>query len=87
MSIANKIKYLIKWKGYPSANNSWEPIRNLDCPRIIEQYEAKHTEADNTLKWLPRPTKILSAELIDEKVFMNWLVFRNCWQRNIGKRV
>lgn len=68
MSIGNQIQYLIKWKDYSSAHNSWEPIGNLNCPTNIEKYEAKNASADDTLKWVPKPTKILSSQLIDEKV-------------------
>ena len=30
-----KIQYLIKWKGYPHSESSWEPESNLNCPDLI----------------------------------------------------
>lgn len=33
-------EYFIKWKDYPSDDNTWEPISNLNCDSMIEEYEA-----------------------------------------------
>ena len=34
------IEYLIKWEGYDEKENSWEPIENLGCEDLIQEYEA-----------------------------------------------
>jgi Chromo (CHRromatin Organisation MOdifier) domain len=35
-------KYLIKWKGYPSAENTWEPESNLKhSPNLLDTYKRK----------------------------------------------
>lgn len=32
-------RYLIKWKGYPHSENTWEPIQNLgNCQMILRQF-------------------------------------------------
>ncbi len=33
------LEYLIKWKGYSSVNDSWEPSASLsNCPEIVKKY-------------------------------------------------
>ena len=34
-----KTEYLVKWKGWDSGDNTWEPIGNLECHEMIEEYE------------------------------------------------
>lgn len=34
-----QVEYLIKYKGYPDSENTWEPSDNLECPKIIANYE------------------------------------------------
>ena len=40
-----RIRYLIKWKGYPNEDNTWEPIEGLYCEDLIEEFERNF--ADN----------------------------------------
>src|SRR6266702_1654268 len=36
--------FLVKWKGYPMSDNSWEPRENLHADRLIAEYNAKKQE-------------------------------------------
>ena len=33
--------FLIRWKGYTKADDTWEPEETLSCPEIIERYKKK----------------------------------------------
>jgi len=36
-----KIQYLVKWKGYPLSEASWEPESNLNCPELLKAFNSK----------------------------------------------
>src|SRR6266702_3704876 len=36
-----KMHFLVKWKGYPTSDNSWEPRENLHTDRLITEYNKK----------------------------------------------
>ncbi|XP_060857090.1 chromobox protein homolog 5-like [Metopolophium dirhodum] len=44
----NQIEYLLKWDGYNHHHNTWEPLENLDCKDLINEYE--ETERKRTEK-------------------------------------
>ncbi|GAA5893458.1 uncharacterized protein JCM6883_003524 [Sporobolomyces salmoneus] len=50
-------RYLIKWLGYSSKDNTWEPASNLNCPELLAAYEADEKEKDPTTKPESKPTK------------------------------
>ena len=37
-----KVEYLLKWRGYASDDNTWEPKDNLQCSELVEAYEKSH---------------------------------------------
>ncbi|KAM9475728.1 histone-lysine N-methyltransferase SUV39H1-A isoform 2-T2 [Clarias gariepinus] len=30
--------FLVKWKGYSESENTWEPSKNLKCPKLLQQF-------------------------------------------------
>ena len=36
------MEFLLKWKGYPESENSWEPLTNLNCHELLKRYMLKH---------------------------------------------
>jgi len=36
-----KIQYLLKWKGYSNAENSWEDENRLNCPDLFKEFEER----------------------------------------------
>jgi hypothetical protein len=37
-----KLQYLLKWKGYPEADNTWESEDQLNAPDLLKQYNRRH---------------------------------------------
>ena len=37
---SKKLQYLIKWKGYPESDNTWEPTDQVHAPQIIKHYQS-----------------------------------------------
>lgn len=44
----NKREFLIRWKGYSSNVDSWEPEENLNCKDLIAKYMDKVEQAKNS---------------------------------------
>ncbi|XP_056665127.1 histone-lysine N-methyltransferase SUV39H1 isoform X2 [Monodelphis domestica] len=36
--VRDKEYYLVKWRGYPESENTWEPRRNLRCANTLKQF-------------------------------------------------
>src|SRR5712671_311039 len=37
-----QLQYLIKWKGYPSTDNTWEPQENVHAEDLVKRYHRHH---------------------------------------------
>jgi Chromo (CHRromatin Organisation MOdifier) domain len=37
-----RLQYLLKWKGYLEANNTWESEDQLNAPDLLKQYNRRH---------------------------------------------
>ena len=37
-----KLQYLIKWKGYSSTDNTWEPVEQVFAPDLVRRYHLTH---------------------------------------------
>jgi hypothetical protein len=45
----NRLQYLVRWKGYPDHEKSWEPARNLThAQEKIREYENNAASIDST---------------------------------------
>lgn len=45
--VAKSMRYLIKWKGYPEDEKTWEPLENLsNCTVALRKYEKMKAERD-----------------------------------------
>ena len=56
------ILYQVKWLGYPTSENSWEPLENLRLPAsdLIKSYLDKNSL--NCRRWMPPPQRNVSRE-------------------------
>ena len=38
---SRRLQYLVKWRGYPDADNSWEPVDQIFAPELITRYHQR----------------------------------------------
>jgi hypothetical protein len=51
-----KLQYLIKWKGYPESDNTWEPVDNVQAPLLTREYHEAHPLEDKKVAKRPKTT-------------------------------
>src|SRR5713226_7280102 len=68
---ARTLQYLIKWKGYPEADNTWESADQTHAPQLIKAYHRQHpledkrgrTNARSTIRTLSLILQCLPTDL------------------------
>lgn len=63
-------QYYIKYKGYDHSENTWEPLENLCCPELIDEYEEKIKKRRKSGKVEVIPT-YYEVEFISNKRHIN----------------
>src|SRR5712691_11364616 len=45
-----RLEYLVRWKGYAPAHDSWEPAQNLHAPELIKEFYEREPLAIRTIR-------------------------------------
>ena len=48
----NRMEYLVKWKGYDTGENTWEPHYNLRCPDLVKHFHRLNPAAPQRISAL-----------------------------------
>jgi hypothetical protein len=49
----NQLQYLVRWKGFSDAHDSWEPLSNLTADELIAEFYNKNPQAIRTITHPP----------------------------------
>jgi hypothetical protein len=51
-------QYLIRWKGYPSSENSWVNAKDLHAPELLKEYHDSKGRRVGTFQYIKKPKKL-----------------------------
>ena len=51
----NQLQYLIRWKGFSEAHDSWEPLTHINADSLIEDFHQKNPTASRTTRTHKNP--------------------------------
>eukprot|EP00118_Oscarella_pearsei_P025748 m.308701 g.308701 ORF g.308701 m.308701 type:complete len:183 (+) comp44537_c0_seq1:87-635(+) len=51
-----EIEYFLKWKGYSSSMNTWEPSGHMNCPGLVREYWKENEDQSPTKKIVTSPS-------------------------------
>lgn len=77
-----KLEYLVRWKGYDDASNTWQPVENVkNAPVLIKTFHKKH----------PQAPKQISSNIFHSLPWCNWQNFtiplksHTDWEQGVWK--
>src|SRR5580692_3801331 len=56
-----QLQYLIRWKGYSAADNTWEPADQVHAPDLVRKYHQRHPLGDDKSVQPKAKTKCLTT--------------------------
>ena len=56
----NQLQYLVRWKGFSEAHDSWEPAKDVHADELVQEFYKKHP---NAIRFIPSPTIIRSINM------------------------
>ena len=75
--------YLVKWKGYLTSDNTWEPEQNLDnAKQILEDYKTQHDLSWEAQLEIPQTAKLLGDTFKHQHLQWNMSILQ-LWTNSI----